>query len=263
MMCSKTADGVRASLQRFLRGITHNSVAVASTGYRELLAFGSATLPVIEERIKSVDWTGPVSLLQTNYLTAMLGVVEQLDSTRCGQLLKWLRRTCCHSRLAVILSLFERRAYARRDELEIRGIRIMISREIERPEEVAKYVEKWLRIPPDEDISGISRIDVVLDESGLEYSGYYALYFSAIRLTWERGWRAWPMKPFHLFMAETTLYHEIGHHALKHVIGGQEKEQEDEADKYGRRLWRKAHPRLYNTLKGPAHLLYRFIGSPT
>lgn len=73
----------------------------------------------------------------------------------------------------------------------------------------------------------------------------------------------WPEEPkgrvlrwLHGLTVEFIFYHELGHHACGHVEGGQDPDQEEQADRHAARLWRQAHPVMYPLARG-GRLLFR------
>lgn len=115
-------------------------------------------------------------------------------------------------------------------------------------------LEKWLRNVPEDDLKEVERIYVIpKHEQG--YAGQYTPIYYNIKLVWdEPRTQMNPQNWFDFMFLEMVLYHEIGHHSHRHTFG-QDKEQEEEADKYSRRVYFSSRPKLYNILK----LVAKFI----
>lgn len=127
------------------------------------------------------------------------------------------------------------------------GIPVFVSADIPDRPSVIRSLGRWSRTRG-LSLANVTRIDVIARQPDMDYLGRYNLFFSGIVLTWPtdpaRGVRLW----WRRLDAEFTFYHEVGHHVLGHVEGGQVAEQEREADDYARSMMRKSWPAL--TLAG-------------
>ncbi len=123
------------------------------------------------------------------------------------------------------------------------GIPVFVSPDIGDRSLVVRNITRWSKTR-DLSLKNVTRIDVIASRPELDYLGAYNLFFSGIILTWPtdpaRGVKLW----WRHLMAEFTFYHEVGHHVLGHIEGGQVLEQEKEADEYARSLLHKSRPVL-------------------
>ncbi len=82
-----------------------------------------------------------------------------------------------------------------------------------------------------------------------DYLGTYQPVFNNITVEWDNNFSSY--NPFSFFLTirnEHTLYHEIGHHSLRHKAG-QDEVQENEANKFASSLIHKSHPAISNIVK--------------
>ena len=240
-LSDEDASKIRLALRNYLRGIAHASVPTVSAAYRTLKRYGKQAVPVIEQNIHGSEWGSVTNQTQVRYLAALLRLLEEIDGETLSKAVSTLRSKKLHQTYEQVLKLIE---YKNRDKLHTVhafGIEIYISRKIEKFDLVEQYVVKWLGTPDANDISEITRIDIIPYQNSYDYAGLYSLYFSEIVLTWERRWRTWPKRLIRLLFSEFTLYHEVGHHALSRVEGGSQPDQEREANQYAAKMLMKAH----------------------
>ena len=107
-------------------------------------------------------------------------------------------------------------------------------------------MKRWLNNIPASDLEGINRIYIVGLQNSERYLGWYVPHLASVTIVWNRFQShfnplAWPA----LWLQELVLYHEIGHHVLKHEGGGYDQEKEDAADNYAVKIFFKKRPRLF------------------
>lgn len=110
------------------------------------------------------------------------------------------------------------------------GIPIVISSDVGNTDHVRQRIESWMQTRTMQDLGGITRIDIIPHEPQFDYLGKYNIMFSGITLAWPKRHKNWLHRWIIGLQAELTFYHEVGHHALGHLEGGQVEEQEREAN---------------------------------
>ncbi|MBW8636097.1 hypothetical protein K1W69_02775 [Hoeflea sp. WL0058] len=236
-------DPARAALKKLLGGVAGSNTRMTRDGWRVLYAIGTPAKPVILEQLRSPKWAEYHRGPQARFLAVLLSILNEIDSDQCARELRRLRRSKLHSlhrrTVDLLASVVADRSYC----FEKRGVQITISTKLKDPEKIAKMVSRWLHTPDARDLQKLTSIDVMPFHEDLDYLGYYRTEFSKILVTWPSK-NIWYRSFFYRLNAETTLYHEIGHHVCGHLEGGQVEEQEKEAKGYASRMLRRAHPLL-------------------
>ena len=198
-------------------------------------------VPVIEQQILGAEWDSVTNKSQVMLFAALLRLLEEIDDKALSKTVSTLRSGELHQTYEQIIKLMEHKQRDKLRNVRAFGIEVYISLKIERTDLIEKYILKWLKTLAEEDISEITRIDIIPYQTSYDYGGLYDVYFSAIVLAWEKRWRMWPMRLIFPLTREFTLYHEVGHHALSHVEGGSQPDQEHEANRYAAEMFMKAH----------------------
>lgn len=116
------------------------------------------------------------------------------------------------------------------------GVTVFTLKSLPEAPAVAERLAGWLRGVPVADLRGIGRI-YVIERTQDQYWGQYLRILANIVLIWRgKGW-------FQRLLAESTLYHEFGHHQDPN-LDAPEPEREAFADRYAFQRFSAAHPRL-------------------
>lgn len=230
-------------LNRLMRGISTHHVQTVRQAWRELLNERRLATPLVREKLCSDVWRDKPLGPSASYLGVLLALLHELDSEEFQKEIQRLRAEPIHP-----LHMHTIEMMAKRHGDQVFGkindqIPVYISREIESPDIVFSYLQRWSRTR-NLAFSKVTRVDVIAFHPEMDYLGKYNFYYDGIILTWQNevssGFGSWWRKT----RAELTFYHEVGHHYFQHSEGGQVKEQEQEADDYQRRMFRNAHPIL-------------------
>ena len=231
-------------IELLLKGVATNHTASIRDGWRRLHAAGPASIPEITAKLASVPWKDYPRGPQQKYLAVLLSLLHEIDADAARLEIKRLKSLRLHAMHQRTLSLIEARFDAKPEQHSIAGIPLTISKSISNREDVLRYLSKWIRTPPKADLQQITRIDVIPFTSELDYLGSYDLRSSGIFLTWPSQTGGPFLRWIKLLQTQHTLYHEVGHHALGYIEGGQDPEQEKEANDYGSRMVRRSRPIL-------------------
>lgn len=238
------AKAIKAAFDRMMRGLAHGSGERIYSGYRALYEFGHAVVPELERRIMQADWNTVSRPDATRMQTALVTLLHDIDEVRSRDVIGRLLQAGCHPSLRGVLNSILRYDSSDFRVREIRGLRVLVSRNIDESEDVAAHLDRWLASVPPEDLAGIVRLHVVKSLPAVDYAGQYMPVLSTITLIWEEpvfGGRM--LERLVRFGVEKTLYHEIGHHVHRHTFG-QQPEQEKEADRYAGARMRANYPWL-------------------
>ncbi|MBE9557677.1 MAG: hypothetical protein IMF08_12535 [Proteobacteria bacterium] len=176
--------------------------------------------------------------------TALVSLLHDIDEARSRSVIDRLLAQDCHPALRGVLQSIRRYDDRNFRTHEIRGVRVLVAREIDESEGVPFHMERWLANVPRGDLAGIVRLYVVLRPPVQDVAGYYMPVLSTITVYWKVslvGSKA--LARLARISVEKTLYHEIGHHVHRHTFGRQP-EQEKEADRYAYARLRVSRPFL-------------------
>lgn len=234
------------ALEKLLRGISTDHIETVRDAWRGLLMLGDAVVPAVLDKLGTKAWVdkprGPIG----KYLGILLALLDEIDPKVFQQEIARLRSGKLHAFHRRTVEFMSHRCRDRVFAHVDPDIPVYISDEVGEPKQVFNNLARWVQTDGLE-LSGLTRIDVIAKHSHMDYLGRYNLYFSGIVLTWpntpKRGLRLWWQR----INGEFTFYHEVGHHACGHLEGGQIADQEEEADRYARKMLRRAHPILIGT----------------
>jgi len=217
-------------VERLLRGVSTGHVQTVRTAFRALLREPAEALPAALAKLDRSTWEAAPRGPSCAFLAILLTLVKAIDVDAFDREAARLAEQPLDPRHRVVLDSIARRRSTPRALTVAGGVPVHVTDEIDRPQEVARHLLGWSE-SLDDDLRGVSRIDVVAASKGLDYLGQYHLHLSRIVL-------AWPVEPRRrlkrsdLDSLRFTYLHEVGHHALGHAEGGQEIDQEREADAY-------------------------------
>ena len=235
------SERLEAALNRLLRGIATDHVETVRDAWRELRSAGDETVPRVVAKLDSDVWGKPPKGPAGRYLGILLALLSELDGATFGREVTRLRAAKLHPMHARTVALLAGRMEDNAVTMAGPGVPVYVARDLERRGKTAAEIVQWSQTPG-LDLSDVTRIDVIGRVPGMDYLGRYNLFFSGIILVWP-GVDRWPQW-FRRLNREFTFYHEVGHHVCGHLEGGQVTEQEHEADEYGRKMMRAAHPVL-------------------
>ena len=238
------SERIEATFGKLMRGLAHMSGELIYSGYRELYELGPAAVPALERRIFQANWKTVTRPEATRMQTALVSLLHDIDEARSRDVIGRLLEQDCHPALRGALQNISRYDGSNFRTREIRGVPVLVAREIDVSEDVPFHMERWLANVPTGDLGGIVRIYVVPRRLMQDAAGYYMPFLSTITVYWKDSRLgskslAWLAR----VSVEHTLYHEIGHHIHRHTFG-QDPEQEKEADRYANARLSVSHPFL-------------------
>lgn len=231
-------------IKLLLGGIARNDVPSVKVGYHALIVHGLPAIAVIEEKLNRGDWGLYKTDLQGRHLAVLLSLAQEIDPESAKDMIAQLSSSKLHPFHQKTIKLISSRLEDTPIETSIRGISVAISDDLPNTAEINILLTRWLNSRPEQDISRLLRVDVIPYESQFSYLGNYNIFFSGIVLTWPSPQDSFLKRWIFTVLTEHTFHHEVGHHALGHLEGGQVPEQEKEANEYASRAIRRAHPFL-------------------
>ena len=248
-----TSQGIRSALKTLLRGLTQNNLNEIFAGHKALYKIGLPAIPYIHEAVQQSNWDKIRFPNEIRYITGLMSVLHDIDETESRNTAKQLKQNGCDVSIAHILDSVCRFTITDYAQYDVCGIRIFQHKRLSVKHPVRPKLEKWLRNIPTEDLSAIERI-YVLRRGDLDALGTYTPILCSINVIWDNPCsRLNPLSWLNLFIIESTLYHEIGHHIHRHTFG-QDEDQEKAANKYSDHIMANSHHlpfRIMRTLSGP------------
>ncbi|MDH5763896.1 MAG: hypothetical protein OEZ51_13015 [Nitrospinota bacterium] len=215
--------------------------------YRELYQLGDAVIPALEEKLLAYQWENIKYGMEMTILSGFLSLANDINEERAREVGEKIREKGCNEIVEVrIKSILDFSL----DDFEVysaNGVDIYQSKNLKHETRIKPALTRWLSFVPEEDIKKIARLYLIpKDES---YAGTYMPILCNIMVVWDMFLSYYnPLSYFLLLRIESTLYHEIGHHAHRHTFG-QDPEQEKEADRYAAEMLKKTHPILNIVVK--------------
>ncbi|MEL7467168.1 MAG: hypothetical protein AAFN27_01860 [Pseudomonadota bacterium] len=237
-----SSEGVQSALNALLRGVGHDASNDIRQAWQRLTELGQDAVPAICRKIIDGDWSVHQNPTQSRYLKVLLSLLAEINKDRCQDVIVRLRREGAHPLHAKTMDIISERMAETPVERVLQGILVRVSPALSDPDGILKRIERWLRIPPAEDLTGIQTIDIIPDDPLTDYLGKFDYRFSGIVVTWPDKTEGWIRRQLSLLSTEQTLYHEVGHNAFQHAELGQVPEQEAQANRYQRKMFRRAHP---------------------
>ena len=233
----------RLLVDRLLRGVATNDTRLTRDSRRALVSAGSSGVPVILAKLDSPAWAQRPMGPSTKYLGALLELLLELDASAFQREIVRLRGSKLHDGHRNVVNFLARMGGSEPVTYLHDDTSVHISNFLSDPEIIAASVKRWSR-GRGINTAEVSRIDVIPRSQASDYLGRYLILQSAIILTWPDMHTHRLLRLWYRYRAELTFYHEVGHHVCGHLEGGQVKEQEDEANRFARRAFRRAHPVL-------------------
>lgn len=235
-------------VERLLRGISTDHAETVRDAWRDLLAQGENSVIAVREKLDSTAWQDPPKGPITKYLGVLLSVLYELDAKAFAREITKLQKSSVHPLHKKTVEVLSQQMEEAPATFVCGDVPVFISSELEDHAVIIGNLKRWSKTKG-LSLEKVTRIDVIARHSHLDYLGLYNILFSGIVLTWPsdhaRGLRLW----YRRIDAEFTFYHEVGHHVLGHIEGGQVYEQEQEANNYARIMIRKSRPILINVMR--------------
>ncbi|HCQ66789.1 MAG TPA: hypothetical protein DIU07_17315 [Rhodobacteraceae bacterium] len=239
------------AIERLLRGISTDHVETVRDAWRDLLAEGKAAVPAVRDKLDSDVWERAPRGPSGRYLGLLLAILDELDRNAFAKVVHLLSAGRLHPLHRRTVEVMAQRLSDQPTGHIGPGIPVYVAHDIDGSALVIARLARWGNTP-DLGLEKVTRIDVIAKAASMDYLGLYNMLYSGIILAWpavpRRGFLGWLGR----IQEEFTFYHEVGHHACRHVEGGTVAEQEDEADDYARQMFRHAHPTATAFARGPA-----------
>ena len=251
-------ENAQQFITRLLRGVAMHNAELVRDNWRCLVGLGPAAAPAIQEKLVLGDWTKYQNEIQAHNLTILISLLIEIDSKRAESTLTQLLNSTLHPLHKQAVTHAKSALVKSGTEIECRGVPVFISDELQDFARKQMLLKKWMNSPSEKDLKMIGRIDVIADQSAFDFLGQYNIRFSKVILTWPEVEESRMLRWAQELQIETTLYHEIGHHCLGHIEGGQVESQEQEADGYANKLILQSHPGIA-TMWMPVKLVRKLI----
>jgi len=260
-----SAFSAEEEIGRLAGGLFSGNWSTALRAYRALYQAGPSVVPTLRDIALRAEWPDSCSHEAVRYIATLVSLVHDLDERESRELVDNLVRRGAGRVVTRILRLATAPSITDYSEYACNGLRLLIHRELPKEYEAESNVPRWLSHVEETALQDIAMI-FVTPHGPSDRSGDYMPSLCSIRVIWRGlGLHVPGMVRLAQLGAEHTLYHEIGHHALRHGFG-QIPHQEKEADQFAAACHRRSHPvvaRVVAPLMWPLATLSRAIAGQT
>ncbi len=229
---------VKAQLKKLMSGLTHKNHKEAYLAYVALQSIGPSALPFIKQillglRLSSNAAHKPQIDMEMRHVSGLVSLIHDIDEKASKEVSDELIRRGCHDAIRQRLRSINRMTINNFHQYKLYGITIYEEKATLTSFDIPSLMDRWLDNIPASDLEGINRIYIVGLQNSERYLGWYVPHLASVTIVWNRFQSHLnPLAWLALWLQESVLYHEIGHHVLKHEGGGYDQEKEDTADKY-------------------------------
>ncbi len=239
---------INHQLKVYIHGLTGGNRDSRDEAYVSLYRHGKSAIPALKAMLLSNNFTGINPGLEISILSGLLTLLNDIDETEANHVGQILKNHGCSQTIKTRITSILRFSITNYSIYSVNGIKILMQNSLKNQKSIFKKITLWLSHVKVNDLEGIERIYIV-PESKSDYLGTYQPVFNNITVEWDNNFSSY--NPFSFFLTirnEHTLYHEIGHHSLRHKAG-QDKVQENEANQFASSLIHKSHPAISNIVK--------------
>ena len=148
------AEGVKAAFDTIMRGLSRGPGEQIYSGCRALWEFGHTMVPALEQRLQQADGATVSRPDATRMQTSLATLPHDIDEARSRKVIDWLLGENGHPALRGVLNSIRRYDGRNFTVHEILGRRVFVAKEIDKFEEVASHMGRWLADAPPEDLIG-------------------------------------------------------------------------------------------------------------
>lgn len=230
-------------IKRLVGGLMSQSAKTSLAAHKELYEAGSAAIPLIERELHRSNWRKIRHREEISAVVGLAALLHDLDENASNASIAKILRNGCHPAVASALRSIQRFSHSNYRKSMFGDVVIFEEAAIDADFAATTHVQRWLSQLPKDDLRGVSRIYIIKTKESFDYSGQYLQILGVVTLVWTSflGPRN-PIYPLLRRYDKHTLYHEIGHHTLRHNEFGQVPEQEQEANAYARSALARSRP---------------------
>jgi hypothetical protein len=248
MSTDNSLDGLNRALRTLIRGLTQNNLNETYDAYKALSKAGTNAIPLIEDAIHQSSWRKIRRANEVRYVVGLMSVLHDIDEAESRRIASELKRNGCDPSLGVQLDSICRFTTDDYRQYALSDIRVFEHNRLSPKQMIQKRLEGWLKNVPKTHLTEIGRI-YILRREDMTVLGWYVPVLCNISLAWDNPYSIHnPLSYLSLYIIETVLYHEIGHHVFRHTFG-QEEKQEKEANEYADYLMLRSNRLLFRILR--------------
>ncbi len=239
---------INHQLKVYIHGLTGGNRDSRDEAYVSLYRHGKSAIPALKAMLLSNNFTGINPGLEISILSGLLTLLNDIDETEANHVGQILKNHGCSQTIKTRITSILRFSITNYSIYSVNGIKILMQNSLKNQKSIMQKVRKWLSHIEEKHLEGIERI-YITSESNNDYRGTYQPVYNNITVEWDNDLSFF--NPFSFFLTmriEHTLYHEIGHHSLRHNAG-QNEIQENEANQFAKNLIGKSHPIMTKIVK--------------
>ena len=242
-----TADAqeIAAHLKTLTRGLFQGDLRETYTAYRALYRAGEAAIPHIREAVVGSNWSRISRAGEVRYISGLISLLHDMSEDESRHLAVQIISSDCDigiKKAVTSICRFTRSEYV---TYEMRGVTVFEHKALA-DQAVRRALTRWLGSVPAADLVDLECLYVIPPDERESLGSYMPMLFN-VTVVWHSSFSTRnPLSWLVRLKIRHTLYHEIGHHAHRH-LWGQIPDQEEETNAYAvRRAWL-SHP-VVNTL---------------
>lgn len=227
---------------RLKQGILFDTPNLTLPAFRSLYEAGDQSISSLVQELNRIELTKIEQPEIASLAVALLTVLHDLSEEQSAAFIKEVPIDQCHPIVAAGFRRVRHFSITHFRKTEYKHIEILTHKSIDHRYMAAEYLARWLETVDAGHLDGLARVYVIKPEAQQDFLGYYLAHVGVIVIVWDTSLHPWiPLQwPFR-FLNERTLYHEVGHHSLRHLEPGQVPQQEEEAELFADQQLRRSH----------------------
>jgi hypothetical protein len=253
---SEIEEDIKIGIKTMSRGLMQKNYPIAFQGYKKLYEIGQPVVPHIQELLLSINWEKSKKYTELSvYTMGLFSLARDISESDSTIISKHLFQNGCPQHIKALINSKCRFLKEDYKIYKIGEVEVLEHKEIKSKGSIASHIENWLNNVPPKDLNGISRLYIVNKNNIENAQGTYMPELFTIALLWNNPFKEGSLGfKMYCTVFESTLYHEIGHHAYRHKFGV-DSDQEKEADRYSSKIMKKKHPFMHIV-----SIIFRLLG---
>ncbi len=244
-MATDSPADVEAAIEQLKQGVLFDTPKLSLTAFKVLFEAGAESVPLLLRELNRIDLTNIDRPEVATLVVSMTTILHDLSETDAKTYMEQVPLAKCHPVVAAGFKRVLQFSTSQFRRTRVGNVELFEQKAIDPRYKASRHVRKWLETVEPRHLEGLTRIYIIEAEASHDFNGYYLAHVEVITISWYTDLHPLiPLQWLFRFAHESTLYHEIGHHSLRHHEPGQDPEQEQEADKFASEQMRRSHQYL-------------------
>lgn len=236
---------IENAIEQVKQGILFDAPQMTLPAYKILFKAGAESVPPLLRELNRINLADRERPEVATLAVAFATLLHDLSETESAAFIEQVPIDECHPVVAAGFRRILKFSTTHFHRAKIGHVEILAQKSIDFRYRASAHVARWLGKVDRERLDELARVYVIESMPSHDFYGFYLAHVGVITITWDTSLHPWlPLQWPLRFLHEETLYHEIGHHFLRHHEPGQDPEQEDEAMQFATEQIRQSHPWL-------------------